>query len=258
MTDFRSLKVSVILLTCLSLGLGGCASRDSATVEAPSAPVIQPEWHALAIGLFKLRDQAFPPPQNAVLFIGSSSFTLWNETIDQDLTLTVIPRGFGGSKMEDVLFYYEDLVVAYSPRAIVLYEGDNDIAVFNKTPDQVLREIERFAASVQNDLPGTRIYILSIKPSPSRMEYWPDQKRANELIEAFAGDTERVSFVDVASAMFDQEGQLRAELFIEDGVHMNPLGYDIWQWILNDEVVSKEMPFEASSASLAASQEGRN
>ncbi len=65
-------------------------------------------------------------PKGAIVLTGSSSFARWR-TMEEDLApLTVVPRGFGGSTMADVLHYVDRLVKPYQPRAVVIYEGDND------------------------------------------------------------------------------------------------------------------------------------
>ena len=52
-------------------------------------------------------------PDGAILVTGSSSIARWR-TMEADLApLTVIPRGFGGSAMADVLHYVDRLVIPY-------------------------------------------------------------------------------------------------------------------------------------------------
>ena len=54
---------------------------------------------------------------------------MWHPRIQKDLPrLTLIPRGFGGSHYTDVIHYRETLIFQYAPRALLLYEGDNDAA----------------------------------------------------------------------------------------------------------------------------------
>ena len=53
---------------------------------------------------FEAEDVMNPPPENAIVITGSSSITRWHPRIIEDLSpLTIIPRGFGGSEMSDVL-----------------------------------------------------------------------------------------------------------------------------------------------------------
>ncbi len=47
--------------------------------------------------------------------VGSSSIRMWHGQIADDLApLTVIPRGFGGSNMNDLLHYVDELAIARS------------------------------------------------------------------------------------------------------------------------------------------------
>ena len=89
--------------------------------------------------------------------------------LEKDLApLTVIPRGFGGSNMSDVVRHMDKVVLPYKPRAILLYQGDNDIVSGRVTTDMVVDVYEHFLKELWSELPKTRVYILSVKPSISR------------------------------------------------------------------------------------------
>jgi hypothetical protein len=77
---------------------------------------------------------------DVIVFTGSSSITFWS-TLEQDMNpLPVINRGFGGSRLNDVVYYAPRLVVAYRPRAVVLFAGTNDLAGSKpKTAQEVYR-----------------------------------------------------------------------------------------------------------------------
>src|SRR5687767_15921673 len=106
----------------------------------------------------------------------------WHSTIKQDLApLPVIPRGFGGSNMNDALHYVDRVVTRYRPRAVVIYEGDNDIGM-GIAPERVRDTFVKFVNSVHRQLPETRIYVISIKPSPKRWELWGKVVEANRLL----------------------------------------------------------------------------
>src|SRR5690606_29530466 len=125
-----------------------------------------------AILAFEEQDQKLPPPEEAILCIGSSSMRGWHGKITEDLSpLTVIPRGFGGSNMNDVLHYMDRVVLPYKPRAILLYEGDNDMA-HGISPEAFLKVFQTFVARLHSELPETRVYVLSVKPSIARWEIW--------------------------------------------------------------------------------------
>ncbi|MCA9172034.1 MAG: hypothetical protein KDB23_30415, partial [Planctomycetales bacterium] len=63
-----------------------------------------------------------------VLFIGSSSIRRWQQLAHDFPEYDIIQRGFGGSQFSDVNRYLNDIVLPYDPRAIVIFEGTNDIA----------------------------------------------------------------------------------------------------------------------------------
>ena len=83
-----------------------------------------PERFKSDIDSFIKEDGASPPQSNKVLCIGSSSMRMWHPEISNDLKpLSLIKTGFGGSTMKDVLYYTKEIVLAYKPRAILIYEG---------------------------------------------------------------------------------------------------------------------------------------
>ena len=64
------------------------------------------------------------------------------------------------------------------------------------------------------------------------MGLWADMDRANQLIEARTTIDAALHFIDVSQAMFDEHGEPRGELYLEDGLHMTGAGYDLWTSIV--------------------------
>lgn len=194
--------------------------------------------------VFEDADRHEFPPANAIVCIGSSSMQGWHDTIKEDLApVTIIPRGFGGSNMNDALHYADRIVVPYRPRTVVLYEGDNDVAAgisSEKIRDTFLAFVNKLHAS----LPEARIYVLSIKPSISRWKMWPQMKEANRLIAAECAKDKHLTYIDVASGMLDAAGSPCKELFLNDELHMTRAGYMIWRDAIRPVLVEAELPFE--------------
>ena len=121
------------------------------------------------INRFIEQDKLNPPPQNAILFIGSSSFTMWNDVHEQFPEQIIINRGFGGSTLEDLIRYVEYVVYPYNPRQIVIYCGENDFASSDTITAQTVKQ--RFAqlyGLIVEKHPEVYISFVSMKPSPSR------------------------------------------------------------------------------------------
>lgn len=193
---------------------------------------------------FERGDQAHFPPAGAIVCTGSSSMKGWRFTIEEDLApLTVIPRGFGGSCMSDALEYVDRIVTPYKPRAVVLYEGDNDVSA-GVHEQVIMAELRRFTGAVHRQLPQARIYVMSIKPSICRLHLWPRMKAVNVMFANECAGDQRLTYVDVASAMFDEKHELRKDLFQADDLHMNRAGYEIWRDALRPVLLEKELRYE--------------
>src|SRR4051794_39345746 len=74
---------------------------------------------------FKKQDSTSFPPRNAIVFVGSSSFTKWKDVQDYFPNYKIVNRGFGGSTLPDVIRYVNDIIIPYHPKQVVIYCGDN-------------------------------------------------------------------------------------------------------------------------------------
>jgi lysophospholipase L1-like esterase len=185
------------------------------------------------ITAFKKKDSATPPPEHAILFIGSSSFTRWTDVSEYFPGYTIINRGFGGSTLVDVIRYAYDIILPYKPKQVVIYCGENDLASSDEvTVAEVVRRFKTLYAIIRQNLPTTQVDFVSMKPSPSRAYLMPKYRIANAQIKAYLQSQKRSGFINIYSAMLDDKGQPRAALFLEDQLHMQPAGYKIWQRII--------------------------
>src|SRR5882757_5846520 len=90
------------------------------------------------IKAFKKQDSISFPPKQAILFVGSSSFTKWKDVADYFPGYTIINRGFGGSSIPDVIRYANDIIFPYHPKQIVIYCGENDLAASDTVSAQMV------------------------------------------------------------------------------------------------------------------------
>jgi lysophospholipase L1-like esterase len=207
-----------------------------------------PERFENAILQFEKQDQMSPPPVGAIVLTGSSSIARWNDQAAEALApLTVIPRGFGGSVMNDVLHYLDRVALKYRPRAILIYEGDNDTGFPQPIPDElILDQLRQIIARVHEALPETRIYVLSVKPSILRWARWSTAQRVSAGYKAIAEADPLVYFVDVATPLLDVNGNVMQDIFVEDDLHLNDLGNAIWGAVIKAAL----MPMEAREESV--------
>ena len=207
-----------------------------------------PERFRPAIDAFLAADAESPPPKGAIVATGSSSMRGWHGRIADDLApLTIVRRGFGGSNMKDVRHFLDELVLRHEPRAVLLYEGDNDAAA-GATSEQILVHFDAIAAGIHKLLPRTRIYILAVKPSIRRWNLWEAMSATNALLADRADADERVTFIDIASPMLGEDGTPLPEIFVADNLHMNGAGYDIWRDAVRPVLVDAEVGHEVMAA----------
>src|SRR5262249_46198905 len=182
------------------------------------------------IAAFEKQDKEKPPPQNGVVFVGSSSIRRWDLGKSFEAK-DYINRGFGGSQLADSVHFADRLVLKHKPRVVVLYAGDNDLAA-GKKPEQVADDFKEFVRAVHKELPRTKVIYISIKPSIARWKLIDTIRKTNGLIEAQCKGDERLVYLDVVKPMLGGDGMPRAELFVKDGLHLSDEGYKLWASLL--------------------------
>jgi lysophospholipase L1-like esterase len=206
------MKILLLLVVTLMSALGG------------------PEKWEKDIARFEAAAAQNPPPQGALLFVGSSSIRMWDlsKHFPEE---TTINRGFGGSELADSLHFADRIIIPHRPRVIFLYAGDNDIAG-GKSAEQVTADYGEFVTKIQQALPKTHLVFLPIKPSLSRWEQWPEMNKANGLIRDKAAQDPRLVYLDTATLMLGQDGRPQPDLFRKDGLHLNEKGYRLWSGVV--------------------------
>lgn len=187
----------------------------------------RPFWKE--IKAFKSADSVKSPPQNAIVFVGSSSFRMWKDLQDAFPRHVVINRGFGGSSLPHVIDYADEIVIPYKPKQVVIYCGENDFTNDTVTSKIVTGRFITLFNLLRKELPRTEIVFVSMKPSPSRQRLMTEIDAANDEIRNFLQSKKRAAYVDIWDDMLDKNGAPRKELFLNDMLHMNAAGYAIWQ-----------------------------
>lgn len=185
------------------------------------------------IQYFKKLDSIKFPPKNAILFIGSSSFTKWKDVQEYFPTHTIINRGFGGSSLPDVIHYANDIIFPYQPKQIIIYCGENDFtAPGGIAPAVVVNRVKELVELIRSRYKKIPIAYVSMKPSPSREKLLPAMQEANAMIKKMLKKKKHTTYINIYNAMFNEDGSLKKDIFLSDNLHMNAKGYAIWQKIM--------------------------
>ena len=165
---------------------------------------------------------------DTTVFYGSSTIRLW-ESLEKDLEeRNAINLGFGGSSYKLCLHYFDFLFSDFKPSSFVLYGGDNDLSR-GQTPEEIAYTLEKLVAKIRRLNPGADISIISIKPSPIREYLLAKIKKTNSLLKSLVDKYPNAKWIEVFDYMLSQDGIPRSELFSDDMLHLNELGYDVWR-----------------------------
>lgn len=217
----RSYKVflKVACIACIAFGIG----QTCTTLHA------QPFKQEIV--QFQKSDSIVMPPKGQIVFAGSSSFTKWKDVAMYFPGYPIINRGFGGATLVDLIYYVDEAIIKYQPSQVFIYCGENDMAdVDTVSPATVLQRFKTLHTILLKKLPKTtKVVFVSLKPSIARWHLESKFIEANKLIEGYIATQKNMQYLDVHTAMLDDNKEVFKDIFIADKLHMNPKGYLIWQ-----------------------------
>ena len=199
---------------------------------------------------FASQDAVNGVQKDVVLFAGSSTFTMWGSLKTDFPNSKVLNRAFGGSMMTDLIYYFNQIVAPYTPRQVVLYEGDNDLYGTTKTAEQFMDDVITMTRLINIYYPNAKILLVSIKPSPSRTSAFTKFQASNVLMKNYADKFDYIDYVDTWTPMLKQDGTPNESLFGSDMLHMNASGYALWKSILEPLLLTAIPDSEAKDITL--------
>jgi len=170
---------------------------------------------------------ALPVPQSGgVLLVGSSNFRKWTNAVSDLAPLPVTNRAFGGSQTSHQLMFFDQVVPPCRPGLVVWYCGSNDIKG-KKDAASILGRTEEWISRVKQMDSAAAVLLVSVirAPQKHRDAQIDVVDAVNRGYEEIARTKEGVFYVDVNPALQSPTGESRAELYVEDGLHLNVEGY---------------------------------
>jgi len=161
-----------------------------------------------------------------ILMVGSSIFRKWTTAVDDLAPMPVTNRGFGGSKTDDQLFFFDQIVPSSQASLVMWYCGSNDLNA-SRTPDEILKNTKDWIAKTQAALPRVTILIVSVIRSPQKREkgVLAQLDETNKALIELVKSTPGVLFVDVNPALETADGEPVMECYVSDKLHLTTEGY---------------------------------
>ena len=190
-----------------------------------------------------------PIEKGKILFYGSSGFTRWkpkydHRPLDEDIRMkdgspAAVNHGFGGSTIEEGLYYYNRMVKPWEPRAIVLRFYPNDIS-YGYSPVEIVYLLAQFCKWARADFPGVKLYLCDAMPHKRFVNsvMWQRlAKQYNKLLKTYCDENEDCIYVcqsawpgfynDPADA--GDYSKIRQDIWVEDEMHLTQEGYDSYR-----------------------------
>ena len=228
------------LLCALILTTSAVFAADEVLTDKSTSAKVMALYQRVLAGA-----QKAPPAPGGIICLGSSHMQFWKSVKTDLAPLTVHNYGIGGSRMNQAADHFVDnLAIPFKPRAVILYEGSNDINAGAK-PETVLANFRKLSSKLHAALPQTRLYVLGVVPSPGkRFEKIADLRKTNELLAKECATQPWMKFIDITEPLIGADGKPRAELFIPGDIHMLPAGYAVWKSVIAPVIVPAEQPYE--------------
>lgn len=190
-----------------------------------------------------------PIEKGMILFYGSSGFTHWSpkygfRPLEEDIRMkdgspAAVNHGFGGSTVEEGLYYYHRMVKPWEPRAIVVRFFPNDVK-FGYTPIEVVNMMAQFCNWARTDFPGVKLYLCDAMPHKRYINniIWQRlAKQFNKLLKEYCDANDdcvyvcqsawRGFYTDPADA--GDYSKIRQDIWVDDEMHFTQEGYDVYR-----------------------------
>lgn len=160
-----------------------------------------------------------------VWLVGSSSMHRWTGAARDLPGWSVHNRGIEGARLGELIDRLGRTTPSPAPAAIVFYAGENDLAA-GEPAEAVSRDVTRMVDGLRRIAPDAPLYLVSMKPSPTR---W--QTRAAQL--AVDADSRRLAR-RLPNTHFVEAGRLLlvagrpGDFYGADGIHLSSAGYTVW------------------------------
>ena len=226
------MRALLSLALCVPFVASISAQEDSTDPLAAYRKAATERWEKDIAAFDELNDSEEARP-DSILFIGSSSIRRWTTIATDMAPFQTIRRGYGGAKFTDMAVFAERIISPHRFRGIVMFVGNGVVGKpEDHTPEQI-EELARYIVNVAHKhSPGTPFFLIEITPCERRFEAWPKIRAVNAKLREVALSTADTYFISTASHYLNRDGTPRPELFVDDKLHLNADGYQLWATLI--------------------------
>ena len=120
--------------------------------------------------------------------------------------------------------HFETLFTGLTPKAIFLYLGGNDLNLDLST-EEIIAQSKALIEAIHQRFPQAKIYHISIKPSLERQEHLHSIRAINHAMHNLTKERAYLTQIRLFEALLDQNQNIRKDVLLQDGLHLNAEGY---------------------------------
>ena len=181
-----------------------------------------------------------PIETGKIVFYGSSTFTRWSgkygmrplseSLLGKSGEKCVINRGFGSSCAEHQLYYYPRLIRPLKP-SVLVYIPFGNYASFGYSVEENWALAERVLAYAKTDFPDIKIYLCPTNPIKKERNLTTVRniEQSISFMRAYCDTNENAKLIDISPYT---EFNTRKDIFVDDEIHLNQTGYDMYGEIM--------------------------
>lgn len=144
----------------------------------------------------------------------------WVRMLDDVIEGEVINQGINGNTTTDMLRRFDRAVLRYEPTHVIIMGGINDIFC-GESFDRIVWNLKTM---IEKALSENIRVILGI-PTAVDESYWEEMiQRIRDWLINYAADT-NLPVIRFHDAFYDENGNLKSELLLDDGGHPSLKGY---------------------------------
>ena len=170
-----------------------------------------------------------PLPENCTMFVGSSTWRLWSNQLEEDFAeFSAVNRGFGGATIPDILHVMHRIITPHQPARIVFFCGGNDIAG-GASSEETFENFKTFLSRLRAESPQTKeVFFVSVTGSPSREKFREQTLKYNALVCELAKKTDGLYYIDTFATLVGEDSKAEEKYFLQDRLHLNRDGQKRW------------------------------
>lgn len=176
-----------------------------------------PSYYDAKVAMFK--DQNKSIDSSDVVFLGDSLTDMCDIT-NLYKPYKAINRGISGDTTFGLENRLDVSAYAVKPKVVFMLIGINNIA-------NMLDNYESIVVQLKQNLPNTKIFILSLTPTTGGVASLNEQVVAKNVYVKDIAERNNCTYVDIHTALLDPNtNELKAE-YTSDGLHFSSKGYDV-------------------------------